>query len=65
MNKFLNILAIVIFFGVATSTTYAFAYLSDLKGHVKTDIGFDKKEGKVILGHRIGPDGNLQLVYKD
>lgn len=63
MKNILSLLTVMIIVGVACSTTYAFAVLADNAGHVKPHLS--AQDGRIVLGHRVGPDGNIQLVYKN
>lgn len=61
MKSIIVILVVAMIAGVSVKV---FASLADAAGYTKPYISADQ-DGRVILGHRIGPDGNLVLVYKN
>ena len=63
LHQFLGACVFVLLIVTAGSLISAFAKLADARGYIKPAIG--QHDGRVVLGHRIGPDGNLNLVYKN
>lgn len=57
-TTFVAVIAVALSAVKMADNNHAFDYIKD------TPVPKMEKSAQLVLGHRVGPDGNLMLVYK-